>query len=248
MPHIFYFSEYFNFTVRHAGTHSSRIELQGIYTRGAWYPCVGSKLGSGVCRLPGMLLCIFFLCIHRVCSVFVEALVYSSTLCIRYELVYSFYRRWRASECISCPSFSYPLLNPLIERPLILPIYLSARAFELASITSYANFCFLRHVRANAFDRSQNGSLRDGFAETCYRYSQNLPTVVLLLPRAALCLAALLSFSAATPAAVLATAGPSPRDRTFFDANGSLTSYARGLLITNAAWTMWRVFLLLCSW
>ncbi|KAF9509214.1 hypothetical protein BS47DRAFT_174354 [Hydnum rufescens UP504] len=156
--------------------------------------------------------------------------VYFFSVFIGYELVYSFYRRWRA------------------KRPLILPIYLSARASELVSMTSYTNFCFLLHLRTSAFRRSQNGSLRDGFAETCFRYSQNLPTVILLLPRAALCLAALLSFSAATPAAIQATAGPSLRDRTFFNANGSLTSYARGILITNAAWTMWRVFVLLASW
>ncbi|OCH90396.1 hypothetical protein OBBRIDRAFT_730906 [Obba rivulosa] len=149
---------------------------------------------------------------------------------IVYEVVYSFVRRWR------------------IKRPLMLPIYLSTPAYNLVSMTSYSNFCFLRHIRASAFSR-EFGSLRDGIAETAYYYSQNLPTVALLVPRAALALALLLTFTRPQPDDLaLADAGINPRDGTFFRTDGTLTRYARGVLIANAAWTAWRMLVLFMSW
>ncbi|EMD31184.1 hypothetical protein CERSUDRAFT_120045 [Gelatoporia subvermispora B] len=149
---------------------------------------------------------------------------------IVYEVVYSFVRRWR------------------VKRPLILPIYLSTSAYNLASMTSYSNFCFLRSIRASAFSR-EFGSFRDGVAETAYYYSQNLPTVALLVPRAALALTLLLTFSRPQPDDLaLADAGISSRDGTFFRPDGSLTRYARGVLIANAAWTAWRMLVLFMSW
>ncbi|KAH9943588.1 hypothetical protein B0H21DRAFT_487229 [Amylocystis lapponica] len=148
---------------------------------------------------------------------------------IVYDLVYSFIRRWR------------------VKRPLMFPIYTSAPAFNFAAMTSYTNFCFLYHIRTSAFS-GEHGGLRDGFAETAYYYSQNLPTVALLLPRAALALALLLSFWLPNPNAVaLANAGISARDGTFFRADGTLTRYARGVLIANAAWAAWRALVYLLS-
>ena len=116
-------------------------------------------------------------------------------------------------------------------------------------MTSYTNFCFLYHIRASAFG-SEHGSLRDGLAETFYYYSQNLPTVALLLPRAGLSLALLLAFWSPQPGEVnLTDAGISPRDGTFFRAaDQTLTDYARGVLIANAAWTAWRILVLFISW
>ncbi|KAI0086063.1 hypothetical protein BDY19DRAFT_895416 [Irpex rosettiformis] len=150
---------------------------------------------------------------------------------VMYELIYSFVRRWR------------------VKRPLILPIYFSSPAFNFAAMTSYTNFCFLYHIRASAFSR-EHGKFRDGLAETFYYYSQNLPTVALLLPRAALSLALLLSFW--TPEAgelALADMGVRPRDGTFFrSSDQTLTNYARGVLIANAAWTAWRLLVLFVSW
>lgn len=135
-----------------------------------------------------------------------------------------------------------------LERPLMLPIYLSSPSFNLVAMSSYSNFCFLQHIRFSAFFGT-NGSLRDGLAETFWYYSQNLPTVALLLPRAGLALALLLAFT--TPQAgvvALADAGVSHRDGTFFrEEDGTLTNYARGVLIANAAWTAWRVLVLLTS-
>lgn len=131
----------------------------------------------------------------------------------------------------------------------MLPLYLSSPAFNLVSMSSFTNFCFMQHLRFSAFV-GENGSWRDGLAETFWFYSQNLPTVTLLLPRAGLCLALLLAFSQADVNVVaLADAGVSGRDKTFFRAqDGTLTSYARGLLIANAAWAAWRALVVLCSW
>ncbi|GAW06387.1 proteophosphoglycan ppg4 [Lentinula edodes] len=157
-------------------------------------------------------------------------LVWILVVCIVYELVYSFIRRWRT------------------KRPAIYPIYLSSPAFTFASLTSYSNFCFLQHLRYTAFF-GEHGGIRDGLAETFWFYSQNLPTVSLLLPRAGLSLALLLSFS--SPGAgniALADAGISLRDATFFRDNGALTDYAQGVLIANAAWTAWKILVLFTSW
>ncbi|CAL1702863.1 unnamed protein product [Somion occarium] len=162
-----------------------------------------------------------------------------------YELVYSFIRRWR------------------VKRPLILPLYLSSPGFNFVSMTSYTNFCFMYFIRSSAFapfastsssvsqheEPPHSGSLRDGLAETFYFYSQNLPTVALLAPRATLSLALLLAFSSPLPFPQGDTGIFSKRDGTFFRAeDGTLTSYARGVLIANAAWTAWRILVLLVSW
>ena len=135
------------------------------------------------------------------------------------------------------------------ERPIILPLYLSASAFNFTAMTSYTNFCFMYHIRLSAFSR-EHGSLREGLAETFYYYSQNLPTVALLLPRAALSLALLLAFwSPQAGELALIDSGTRPRDGTYFrSSDQTLTKYARGVLIANAAWTAWRLLVLFVSW
>jgi len=157
-----------------------------------------------------------------------------------------------------------------LGRPLMLPIYLSAPAFSLAALTSYTNFSFLQHLRYSAFfaehasaiappstsnpdndldDAYDNNgsSLKQGLAETCFLYSQNVSTVALLLPRAGLSLALLFAFSSVS-SSFLNTGLTSKRDGTFFRSDGALTDYARGVLIANAAWTGWRALVLLASW
>ncbi|KAI0299996.1 hypothetical protein B0F90DRAFT_1926006 [Multifurca ochricompacta] len=161
-----------------------------------------------------------------------------------YELIYSFYRRWR------------------FRRPLILPIYLSSPAYNLVAMTSYNHFCFLQHIRNSALPHvkpsavlpSAEGSLRDALAETCYFYAQNLPTIVTLLPRAGLALALLLSFFSPEhlPGGLSlfdVDQSIARRDGTFFDkSTGALSGYAKGVLIANAAWAAWRTLVLLLSW
>lgn len=133
-------------------------------------------------------------------------------------------------------------------------------------MTSYIHFSFLQYLRFSAFFPEQaptpqspsdiNYDLdeyyhnprtqwRSGIAETCFFYAQNLPTVAILLPRAALSMALLFAFSK-PPAYTNSTV--SPRDQTFFRQDGSLTDYARGVLFANAAWTAWRLLVLIASW
>ncbi len=165
----------------------------------------------------------------------------------------------------------------MLERPLMIPLYLSSPAFKFVCMTSFTNFCFMHHIRrstrpqlpfkvfhstttlsslpshpANPSPPPPNrplASWRDYIAETCYFYAQNIPTVALLLPRAGLALSLLLAFS--TPVSdeiILSTSAVQSRDATFFRTNGTLTDYARGVLIANAAWTAWRALLLILSW
>ena len=129
-------------------------------------------------------------------------------------------------------------------------------------MSSYDHFCSLQHIRSSAFPYvnssavlpSAEGSLCDALAETCYLYAQNLPTVVILLPRAGLALALLLSFfnPENLPGGLsLSDVDQSIacRDGTFFDKNtGALSVYAKGVLIANAAWAAWRTLVLLLSW
>jgi hypothetical protein len=144
----------------------------------------------------------------------------------------------------------------------MLPIYLSTPAFNFLAMSSYNHFCFLQHIRTSAFPNvnpgavlpSAEGSLRDALAETCYFYAQNLPTIVTLLPRAGLALALLLSFFSPEqlPGGLSLSdvdQGIARRDGTFFDkSTGALSSYAKGVLIANAAWAAWRTLVLLFSW
>jgi hypothetical protein len=139
---------------------------------------------------------------------------------------------------------------------------MSSPAFNFVAMSSYDHFCFLQHIRSSAFPYvnasailpSAEGSLRDALAETCYFYAQNLPTIVTLLPRAGLALALLLTFFSPEnlPGGLsLSDVDQSiaRRDGTFFDKNtGSLSAYAKGILIANAAWAAWRTLVLLLSW
>ncbi|KAF9034712.1 hypothetical protein BDZ89DRAFT_506302 [Hymenopellis radicata] len=146
-------------------------------------------------------------------------------IAIMYELVYLFIRRWR------------------VKRPPIAPIYLTSSSFNYAAIQSYAHFCFINAIRSGAFTF---GNIRDGLAETCWFYSQNLPTVTLLLPRAAISIVLLLNFSSVPSDAP--TTGIQGRDGAFFGDDGSLNGYSRGILFVNAAWTAWRTLVLIVSW
>jgi len=170
-----------------------------------------------------------------------------------YEIVYSFYRRWRVSKsCFTLPNIAIFSSNVhgSSERPLIIPIYLSSSAFNLASMTSYNTYSFLWHIRSTAWDPERGGSVRDGIAETCWYLSQNTANIALLLPRAGLCLALLLTFSSSQPGTLaLADSGNIRRDRTFFNSqDGTLSSYAEGVLIANAVWAAWRALVWFCAW
>ena len=107
---------------------------------------------------------------------------------------------------------------------------------------------------------------RQGFVEWAWDRSQNIPTVVLLLPRASIALAVLLTFSTLNPTtltylnsrldlpekAVLKTetsSTPVSRDSTFFNGtDGTLTTYAKAVLWANCGWTLWKILILLIAY
>jgi hypothetical protein len=129
-----------------------------------------------------------------------------------------------------------------------MPLYLSLAGFNMVSISNYKYFCFMQHLRRMARDE-ELGSFSDWLAETCWFYSQNVANVLRLLPRAGLSLTVLLAYSLPQPNNVaLGMAEAIRHDPTFFHrSDATLTSYARGVLIANAAWTAWRGLLVLLN-
>ncbi|KAG9083083.1 hypothetical protein FRC06_004703, partial [Ceratobasidium sp. 370] len=89
----------------------------------------------------------------------------------------------------------------------------------------------------------------DGLAEWFYARTQGAPTVATLIPRAGICAAALFSFW--EPQAIGAVSGGAGvggmRDGAFFRSNGTLTGFARGVLLANVAWVLARALLVLFS-
>ncbi|EPQ29218.1 uncharacterized protein PFL1_03505 [Pseudozyma flocculosa PF-1] len=139
---------------------------------------------------------------------------------IIYEALWQYARRWS------------------VGRPLALPVYLSAPARNLTSIRSFSLFSLLHSARVMA-------ARRDFAIETFWFYSQNWPTVLTLLPRAALCVVLLVLYRTSGPP--LATEGT--REATIFNAaTGRLTTYTFVILLVNAAWAAWRLAVLVASW
>ncbi|EJT98240.1 hypothetical protein DACRYDRAFT_102075 [Dacryopinax primogenitus] len=166
--------------------------------------------------------------------------VFLQLICVflLYEILYCFYRRWRAS------------------RPSITSIYLSRPASTFVALSSFAHFSFLNQVRRSAW-RSRSprapGGWRDGLAETCYLYSQNGWTVATLLPRGALALALLLAFWLPPPGGTVfqgssSTTLEDAKDGLYFLPSGALTTYAKTVLALNAAWALFRTTVLLLAW
>ena len=158
--------------------------------------------------------------------------------------------------------------RPSLTAPFFNHIALSSSSSSSASAMQSPTTPAFHHRRmqsatsatmtATTITTSNNGSFpnplaswRDWFAETFYFYSQNLPTVALLLPRVALCLAVLLAYSNPQPQDVVlanSTAEGVGRDGLYFNRDGSLSAYAEGVLWTNFAWGMWRALVLFVSW
>ena len=76
----------------------------------------------------------------------------------------------------------------------------------------------------------------------CYWHAQNMPTVMLFLPRTTLNLSLLLAFSGSLP-----DGGGGMCDPTYFDGNSARTGYTCGMLWANAVWTAWCAAVLLGS-
>ncbi|KAG8795035.1 hypothetical protein FRC12_018844 [Ceratobasidium sp. 428] len=84
----------------------------------------------------------------------------------------------------------------------------------------------------------------DGLAEWFYARTQGAPTVATLIPRAGIAAAALFAF---WEPQVGAGRGATIRDGAFFRSNGTLTGFARGVLLANVAWVLVRSLIVLAS-
>lgn len=116
------------------------------------------------------------------------------------------------------------------------------------------------------YQRLRRLNYRQGFVEWAWDRSQNIPTVVLLLPRAGIALAVLLTYSTVNPTtltylnsrlnlpgkAILrrdTSSTPVSRDSTFFNGtDGTLTTYAKTVLWANCGWTLWKILILLIAY
>ena len=125
-------------------------------------------------------------------------------------------------------------------------VYAGAHSFNVGCLQSFSYFSFLWRVRFAALSKDSDlsvggGTSLDFLLETFSWYRQNYPTVLLLLPRAGLSLAVLLLYG--TTAYGSASMASMTRDSAYFGANGVLTGFASGVIMTNLAWAAWRVFL-----
>lgn len=116
------------------------------------------------------------------------------------------------------------------------------------------------------YQRLRRLNYRQGFVEWVWDRSQNVPTVVLLLPRAGIALAVLLAYSTVNPTTLAflnsrlnlprkaalntdSTSTPVSRDSTFFnETDGTLTTYAKTVLWVNCAWTLWKILLVVLAY
>ncbi|GAA6030763.1 hypothetical protein JCM8097_008864 [Rhodosporidiobolus ruineniae] len=125
-------------------------------------------------------------------------------------------------------------------------------SYNLACIRSYSVFSFLWRVRLAPFQPNSPLALAvegttwtDGVKESFAWYRQNWPTVLLLVPRAGLSVAILLLYSTTAYSSSSATIS---RDSAYFDRDGTLSSFATGILFANAVWAAWRLVLLVGAW
>ncbi|GAA5995328.1 uncharacterized protein JCM10292_005105 [Rhodotorula paludigena] len=131
-------------------------------------------------------------------------------------------------------------------------VYAGAASYNLACVRSYSVFSFLWRVRLAPFHSAspiaqavEGSTWLDGVKETSSWYRQNWPTVLLLLPRAGITVAVLLLYS--TTAYGSTTTATTERDSAYFDSDGTLSAFASGVLLANAAWAAWRLALVLVA-
>ncbi|KAF9496860.1 hypothetical protein BDN71DRAFT_1505317 [Pleurotus eryngii] len=193
-----------------------------------------------------------------------------------YEGIYCFVRRWRIKRplvlpiYLSSPAFNYAVMTSYSTFCFLMQIrwgsIAPAPSSQPASLSRSAQSTGSRHpndpsdpttivpekelVAVSALpSSSEYGGWKQFIAESCWFYSQNLPTVSMLVPRAGLVLALLFTFSSVQSVTTGTASNPAtPRDPTYFRVqDGSLTAYARGVLMANGIWAAWRILLVLFS-
>ena len=159
--------------------------------------------------------------------------------------------RPQMSELASSPEIHMTALRePEPAQPHIRP---GPKGVEGSAFFEQAHdFTPSRHSRSDS--GSSVGSVRKGrdvwqfFAESCWFYSQNLPTIVLLVPRLAMTLALYIAFVGPSTGTTLGSGGGLGRDGTFFGSRGELTGYAQVIMWIQLAWGVWRILVLIASW
>lgn len=122
------------------------------------------------------------------------------------------------------------------DRPAIEPIYTSLPAALHLSLWSYQHFTFLIHIRLSSWSTPFRADI---LPETAYSLAQLLPGLLPLLPRAGIGIVLLTTFSS--------SASRTDKDERFFTSTGSLTSYARGVILAFVALVGFRVMVFLVS-
>ncbi|GAA6016143.1 hypothetical protein JCM11491_000681 [Sporobolomyces phaffii] len=135
-------------------------------------------------------------------------------------------------------------------------VYVNSASFNYACARSYGTFSFMWQVRLaplrpkSPLSVAVEGSSRLDFVrETLCWYRQNWPTVLLLVPRAAISVAVLLLYTTTAYGSSMNTGQFASRDSAFFDsATGALTGFAAGVVLTNCAWAALRLVVLVVAW
>ncbi len=138
---------------------------------------------------------------------------------IIYEGLWSYRRRWTVSQ------------------PLVMPIYLSSPAFVRTAIKDYSLYSLLYRARTS-------GSRRDALIESFWYFSQNWPTVALLVPRGVISVILLVLYKPSGPVKPTQT----PRDPAYFNQDTErFTQFAFILITFQAAWAAWKLGVLLIA-
>ncbi|GAA5899948.1 uncharacterized protein JCM6883_006044 [Sporobolomyces salmoneus] len=135
-------------------------------------------------------------------------------------------------------------------------VYVDSASFNYACARSYGTFSFMWQVRLaplrpkSPLAIAVEGTSRLDFVrETLCWYRQNWPTVLLLIPRAAISVAVLLLYTTTAYGASMSTGQFASRDSAFFNSTtGALTGFAAGVVLTNCVWAALRLVVLVVAW
>ncbi|GAA5942091.1 uncharacterized protein JCM15063_002001 [Sporobolomyces koalae] len=135
-------------------------------------------------------------------------------------------------------------------------VYTDSASFNYACVRSFGTFSFMWQVRLaplrpkSPLAKAVEGTSRLDFVrETLCWYRQNWPTVLLLIPRAAISVAVLLLYTTTAYGTSTATNQFVARDSAYFaPATGALTGFAAGVVLTNCVWAALRLVVLVVAW
>ncbi|KIO32402.1 hypothetical protein M407DRAFT_214369 [Tulasnella calospora MUT 4182] len=148
-------------------------------------------------------------------------------------------KRQRAEDLHRATETTIPIPRTLAPRGADGSAFFEHRMSYSSTVSSSSSVGSSRFGNRNVFQF---------IAETCWFYSQNMPTIITLLPRLALTLALYLAFVGPSTGATLGSNNSLGRDGTFFGGHGELSGYAKVIVWLQIAWGLWRSIVLLGSW